>query len=481
VRSSAKPAPQADAPAPQADADGFRVLLVSTYELGHQPLGLASPAAWLADAGAHVTCNDLSIEPLDEAAVRDSDLIAIHLHMHASTRLALAALDRVKALNASAHICFYGLYAPLNEDLLRRRGGHTVLGGEFEEGLVALLRRLAGGDNTEQVEPVISLAKQRFQVPARDGLPALSEYAHLRTADGPRTVGYVEASRGCKHRCRHCPVVPVYDGTFRVVQSDVVLDDIRRQVDGGAEHITFGDPDFFNGVGHALALVEALHATFPRLTYDATIKVEHLLRHARHLRLLADTGCQFVTTAVESVDDRVLGLLDKGHTRDDFADAVVLARDAGLTLSPTFMPFTPWATPDGYLDLLRQIVELDLIAHVAPVQLVIRMLVTYGSRLLELEEVRRMVGEFDADALAYPWAHEDPAVDRLQADLTAVVAEGETAGDSRQTVFARLWHRAHAACGLEAPLLATNDAMVPHLSEPWYCCAEPTAGQLAAI
>ena len=37
-----------------------RVALISTYEMGRQPFGLASPAAWLRRAGAQVTALDLS-------------------------------------------------------------------------------------------------------------------------------------------------------------------------------------------------------------------------------------------------------------------------------------------------------------------------------------------------------------------------------------------------------------------------------------
>jgi len=134
-----------------------------------------------------------------------------------------------------------------------------------------------------------------------------------------RTVGYTEASRGCKHLCRHCPVVPVYQGHFRVVQRDVVLEDIRRQVAAGAQHVTFGDPDFFNGFGHAAELVRTFGREFPGVSYDVTIKVEHLLRHADFLPVLRDTGCAFVVSAVESVDDYVLQhIFDKGHTRADF-------------------------------------------------------------------------------------------------------------------------------------------------------------------
>ncbi len=321
----------------------LKVTLISTYDLGHQPFGLASPAAWLREAGAEVYCLDLAVQPIDAQMLAGTDLLAVHLPMHTATRLATDALAEIRRAAADAHLCFFGLYAPMNEQFLRAIGGQTILGGEFENGLLSLYRRLRkGGASKNQDEPVISLAKQRFRVPNRDGLPGHAEYAHLTDTEGQqRLAGYTEASRGCKHTCRHCPVVPVYDGNFRVVQRDVVMADIRQQVAAGAEHITFGDPDFFNGVGHGLCLVEEFHAAYPGITYDVTIKVEHLLRHAEHLGTLVRTGCLFVTTAVESLDDTVLMHLQKGHTREDFFRLVALSREVGLNLAPTFLPFTP--------------------------------------------------------------------------------------------------------------------------------------------
>ncbi len=125
----------------------MRAVLISTYDLGHQPFGLASPAAWLARAGAEVTCVDLAVGPLDEAAVAAADLVAFYVPMHTATRLAVRALERVRRLNPRAHLCFYGLYAPANEHFLRSLGVQTILGGEFEGGLVALLKRLSAGDS----------------------------------------------------------------------------------------------------------------------------------------------------------------------------------------------------------------------------------------------------------------------------------------------------------------------------------------------
>lgn len=451
----------------------MRVVLISTYELGRQPFGLASPAAWLRRGGSEVTCLDLSRQELPEAVVRSADLIAFYVPMHTATRLAVELIEPIRQLNPRAHLCFYGLYAPMNEAYLRRLGADTILGGEFEEGLARLAQRLQNGDAAQPL-PVISLSRQHFLTPDRAGLAPLREYAHLVLPNGQhRVAGYTEASRGCKHLCRHCPIVPVYNGVFRVVEREVVLQDIRQQVAAGAEHITFGDPDFFNGPAHALAIVRALHEEFPSLSYDVTIKVEHLLKQAGHLRELRDTGCAFVVTAVESVDDTILNRLDKGHTRRDFLAVVELCRIAGLALGPTFVPFTPWTTLTGYCDLLRVLAGHSLIENVAPIQLAIRLLIPAGSRLLELPDVREMVAPFDEAGLVHAWRHADPRVDALAEEVQGIVQPGEKLGRTRTETFGKIWSAAHRAAEPKkrpplTPILVAR-AAIPYLTEPWYC------------
>ncbi len=107
----------------------MKVVLLSTYELGHQPFGLASPAAWLSQAAVEVTCLDLAVQRLDEDAVGGADLVAFYLPMHTATRLAVPLIERVRQLNKGAHLACYGLYAPMNETYLRRLGVNTILGG----------------------------------------------------------------------------------------------------------------------------------------------------------------------------------------------------------------------------------------------------------------------------------------------------------------------------------------------------------------
>jgi radical SAM superfamily enzyme YgiQ (UPF0313 family) len=436
----------------------LRILLVSTYELGHQPFGLASPKAWLLRAGHDVTSVDLSKTPLSESAVREADAVAFSLPMHTATRLAIPVIERVKRVNPAARIACYGLYAPLNAGLLRSLGVEAILGGEFERSLV----RWAAGEEV----PEVSLDKLAFTKPDR-GDPHAS-YAKLRTTFGSKLVAYTEASRGCKHLCRHCPVVPVYQGQFRVLQRDVVLEDIRQQIAQGASHVTFGDPDFLNGPTHAMRIVEALHAEFPEVTYDATIKIEHLLKHRDLLGPLHDTGCLFVTTAVESLDDVVLAKLEKNHTRRDFFECVSLARDVGLALQPTFLAFTPWTTIENYRDLLRVLRDLDLVESVASVQLALRLLITSSSRLLELEDIRSVAGPFDKKLLIYPWTHTDAQVDVLGARVFRLVDKLQKQGLNRTEIFAAIWRETG-----EEPLPENFHllprAAIPYLDEPWYC------------
>ena len=410
----------------------MRVLLISTYDLGRQPLGLASPAAWLQRSGVEVDCVDTSREKLTDERIAAAELVAFYLPMHTATRLASPLIDRVRRVNPGADLAAYGLYAPINEAWLRDKGVTQVMG---PEGFAPQANR------------------QLPMVPYRAGLPPLARYAQLQMPDGSRrVVGSTDATRGCKHLCRHCPIVPVYNGRFYAIPVDAVFEDIRQQVAAGAQHISFGDPDFFNGPTHARRIVERLAAELPGVTYDVTIKIEHILKHASMLPLLAGTGCLFITSAVESIDDAVLQHLRKGHTRADFVTAVHLCREAGITLSPTFVPFTPWTTLEGYDELLRTLDALDVMAQVAPIQLAIRLLITNGSPLLELADIQAVTTEFDPASLTWPWRHTDPRVDALQ-----------------QSVMRDVMEKSNAA------------RAVPHMTEAWYCCAEPSAEDMRLI
>lgn len=456
----------------------FHVVLISPYELGRQPFALAHPAAHLLARGFAVALIDLSQQKIDPAQLRNANVIGIYLGMHTAARIAIEALPRLRELAPQAQFCAYGLYAPQNADFLRRHGIDVVFGGEFESDLLQWCEALLSG------RPAVEKTqKVAFIRPARELLPSLGKYAHLKMPDGSKRVsGFVEASRGCKHLCRHCPVVPVYQGRFRAIDIDVVMEDITQQVAAGAQHISFGDADFLNGPTHAKRVIARMHQTFPELSYDCTIKIEHLLAHSEVIAELARTGCLFVTSAVESVDDRVLEYLRKGHSNADFTRAALLMREHGLALAPTFVPFTPWTTAEGYLGLLRRLVELDLVDSVPPIQLAIKLLVPRGSYLFQIAGFEQLLGPFDEKLFGYPWRHQDGRLDVLQAQLQAFAAQADNDGLSRAQSFAEIWRIAHVQLELEPPPLTLAAGQAPaHMSEPWYCCAEPTSQQLQSF
>jgi radical SAM superfamily enzyme YgiQ (UPF0313 family) len=449
------------------------VLLVACYELGHQPLQVAVPAAELRVRGHDVRALDLALDPWDDDLAAWADRIAFSVPMHTATRIARTAIGTVRSARPDVPVCCYGLYAQMASDV-----ADCVLAGETT---AALADWVEG-----RVEPgaaVVRLGREAAApgapVPARDLLPALDRYAHLLVTDGHGNderlpVGYVEASHGCAHRCRHCPVPVVYDGRIRIVDADAVIADIAQQVDAGALHITFGDPDFLNGVHHSLRVVRAMHARFPGITFDCTVKVEHVLAHAEIWPELAASGCRFVVSAFESVDDDILARLDKGHTTADAARAVELLRENGIEVRPSFMPFTPWTTLEDVRALLAFVAEHDLVENVDPVQYTIRLLIPQGSLVLELPDVASMVGPYDPARGSYEWAAPDPVLDDLQARLAAIVEEHVGLGTPLPETYAAVCRAAGAPVPDPLPVLRGR----PRLSEPWFCCAEPTAQQI---
>jgi radical SAM superfamily enzyme YgiQ (UPF0313 family) len=447
------------------------VLLVACYELGHQPLTLAWPAAFLEQQGYAPALMDLSVEPFDAEKVRRARLIAVSVPMHTALRLGVRVAERVREINPDCHLAFYGLYATLNADYLRSHGVDSVLAGEVEGALAELVAAVEREGPTA-APPAPRLEKLPFPRPSRHQLPSLKKYARLERDGRQELAGYVEASRGCRHLCTHCPIPPVYGGRFFVVPREVVLADVGQLVEAGASHITYGDPDFLNGPGHAFRLARDLHAAFPQVTFDVTTKIEHLLRHRGRLGELAAAGCLFIVSAVESLSDTVLSHLAKGHTRADVFEALHAVRGAGITLRPTWVPFTPWTTLADYRDMLDFVEREGLIDAVDPVQLSIRLLVPPGSLLAESEAMRPYLERLVAEDFYYAWSHPDPAMERLHREVTAVVAEGAQSGQEAAAIFARICALADAAAGQPprpAPLANAPARRAPRLSEPWFC------------
>lgn len=466
------------------------ILLIACYELGHQPLSLAWPQAFFQREGLETATLDLAVQPFDDAVAAQAEFVAISVPMLTALRLGVEAAKRVRALNPKAHICFFGLYAWLNEDYLLNGIADSVIAGEYEEPLVKLAHAIRSGDGLPAQIEGVSLPARRaqptlnrlpFPEPNRHGLQPLDGYARYTHNDIAYLAGYVEASRGCLHTCNHCPIVPVYEGRFFIVPQATVLADIRQQVQAGAEHITFGDPDFLNGPKHALAVTRALHQEFPQVTFDFTTKVEHIIEHRDLFPEFASLGCTFVISAVESVSNTVLEKLAKGHTAADIDTALGILDNAGIALQPTLVAFTPWTTLEDYIQQIEWIGERGLAEYIPPIQLSIRLLIPPRSHILSLPDTPTWIGPLDAEAFTYRWSHPDPRMDTLFAKVSLIVEEADCCGEPVLQTYAKIREAAYSLAGTPTPLPTAPQLTrptPPRLTENWFCCAEPTRAQI---
>ncbi len=503
------------------------ILLISCYELGHQPIGLAQPVGFLKQKGFNPFTLDMAVEDIDLQRVNQASVVGISVPMHTALSLGCQVAERIRHINPNAHICFYGLYASLNAGFLLERLADSVIGGEYEIPLLNLIEQLANSQSTQdtpkgngpdlarQVEGVsragsivppqlkrINWSSRDatgdrsgvtvFPVPTRAQLPTLHEYARLEYQGQEHVVGYVEASRGCLHTCLHCPIVPVYRGRFFLFPAEVVLADIRQQVKAGAVHITIGDPDFLNGPGHSLNLVRTMHKEFPHVTFDFTTKIEHILKHESLFKEFRQLGCLFVISAVESFSETVLSHLDKGHSRQDIFKALHILQSSGITLRPSLVAFTPWTTLEDYAEMFELVEEHRLIDCIDPVQYSVRLLVPPGSALLAPPETHpipmvQFLGSLDQEKFQHTWAHPDPRMDSLQRAVTTAVENSTKAKEDPERTFYRLWKLVYDATGHKfsslnkSPSMNPDRVRPPRMTEPWFCCAEPTTDQFHSV
>ncbi len=456
------------------------ILLVSCYELGHQPAGIAFAAGFLHRAGYSTAAMDVSVEGFDAEKIKRARFVAISVPMHTALRLGARVAEAIRRLNPACHICFYGMYASLNSDYLLSEFADSIIGGEVEQSLVALVESIdtdratdIAGVTTRNKKSLPVLERLNFAAPDRSSLPSLDRYARLAFKGEERLAGYVEASRGCLHHCAHCPIPSVYDGRFFAVPREIVLQDIRGLVERGARHITFGDADFLNGPTHSLRITGAMHEEFPHVTFDFTAKVEHILKHKDLFSDFARSGCVFVVSAVESLSDAVLSRLDKGHTRDDIFEALRIVRGAGVALRPSFVAFTPWTAIDDYIDMLEFIEANDLIDHVDAVQYSIRLLVPPGSVLLSQSDSQTWIGPLNQESFTYEWRHEDARMDELHREVSRVVETAATKNEDAMETFYRVREMAYLARGDAPPVRLKQVSPLrlrpPRLTEAWFC------------
>jgi radical SAM superfamily enzyme YgiQ (UPF0313 family) len=456
----------------------MRLLLVSTYELGHQPVHLASPAAALAEAGIDVVAIDLAVEDWDTSRLDGVDAVAISVPMHTAMRLAIPMARELRRQRPELPIAFYGLYAGVGQEKVVGAAADSVFVGEYEPALVEWA--LAVGSDNDRSGVSRSRGRSRFHRPERSSLPGHDNYARLEWMGEARLAAAVEASHGCRHRCRHCPIPVVYDGRMRVVGADSVLADIDQLASDGIQHVTFGDPDFLNAPRYSMDLLRNAHTAHPGLTFDVTVKVEHILAHRSLWPEMADLGVLFVVSAFESTDDRTLGILDKNHTAVDMSEAVAVLRSSGIHVRPTWLPFFPWTSPTDLAGIVGFIDDHRLWSATDPVQLAIKLLIPEGSLLESHPAVVPYLTAYQPESLSWSWQFADPTTERLHGELDSIAADASDCGAEAGDTLHRMRNGIGEIAGVDQATMPSSPP-APFLTESWFCCAEPTAGQAAAV
>ena len=186
-------------------------------------------------------CLDLSVEPWDPPLVGWADAVAFSVPMHTATRHG----PRARAAASTAPTCAYGLYAAMCHGVV-----DVTIAGEYEAALVAW----ANGTSTP-VTPVLDRSPPRRGAHARSQRAAAARPLRALIDAAGRPAASVEASHGCAHRCRHCPVPVVYDGRIRIVDEDAVLADVAQLVAAGRDAPDLRRPRLPQRAAHSLRVV----------------------------------------------------------------------------------------------------------------------------------------------------------------------------------------------------------------------------------
>jgi radical SAM superfamily enzyme YgiQ (UPF0313 family) len=267
---------------------------------------------------------------------------------------------------------------------------------------------------------------------------------------------------------------------FKTFGTEKIITDVTNQVEEGAKHISFNDPDFFNGPKHALKILQLLNEKHPSITYDSTIKVEHILKYPDYFQELKNLNMLFVISAFETTNDHVLNILQKNHSSNDLNKAVELSLENNIDIRPTWMPFSPWTEQNDLISIIKLIENYKLRETVDPIQLTIKLLIPKNSLILKRPEMEEYLLNYDPASFSYAWKYKFPNIDNIQNELFTYVLQHESENEYMQYLGLVDILESHTGETLLNPE-KYNQRIVPKLSETWFCCAEPNKIQLDRI
>ena len=440
----------------------MKILLLSFYDLGKQPKIISELYKKLDNGSNQIDIVDYSIEEKN-LTLDNYDVLGIYASMHTASVLAEQYLRDRKLPNK---LFVFGLYANVFSEMFSNfQSIHS-----FDSDELASLLEV-------QLNPNYSF---KHSVPDRTILPSITDYSHIVDGSNNLIAGSVETTYGCKHECTHCPVPIEFKGMFKTFGTEKIITDVTNQVEEGAKHISFNDPDFFNGPKHALKILQLLNEKHPSITYDSTIKVEHILKYPDYFQELKNLNMLFVISAFETTNDHVLNILQKNHSFNDLNKAVELSLENKIDIRPTWMPFSPWTEQNDLISIIKLIENYKLRETVDPIQLTIKLLVPKNSLILKRPEMKEYLLDYDPSSFSYAWKYKFPNIDNIQNELFTYVLQHESENEYAQYLGLVDILESHT----NETLLNSekySQRIVPKLSETWFCCAEPNKIQLDRI
>ena len=437
----------------------MKILLTSFYDLGKQPKIIAEIVDRYNSAEIDFDFFDFSVEDQNKD-LENYDVLGIYAPMHTATILSIEYIKDKKLPNK---MFTFGLYGSVLEDF----NSSIRYIKDIESDELALFLEI--NDDHQ-----FSL---KNNIPNRQIFPDISNYAHLVDGSNNIIAGSVETTYGCKHSCTHCPVPISFNGTFKTYSLEKIISDVENQVNQGAKHISFNDPDFFNGPIHALKILESLNKKFPTITYDSTIKVEHIIKYKKYFKELSSLNMVFVISAFETTNDLVLSILEKNHTSNDLNTSIEISQDFGIDVRPTWMPFSPWTELNDLSNIVNLIEKYKLRETVDPIQLTIKLLIPKHSLIIKKPEINKYLGNYEKNSLSFKWEYENNDVEKLQSSLFDFILHNSELDEHKQ--YLGMVNIIEKFTDTELLKNSTYDFKnASKLSETWFCCAEPSKIQL---
>lgn len=342
----------------------MKILLINPPYFGieddrlEQNLGLAYIASYLRQNGFENTeiIEMTGTSDMEEALKKLSPADVYGLSCYTTTYSNVKSIISyiIAHINSQAYIFVGGPHpSALPKQTLLESGADAVITGEGEQAALMLMQKLRDG------QPIRGIIYGQG-VEHLDCLPyplrlLPKDAPFTRTFQGKRTMSMI-ATRGCPFSCVHCNSTIMGGGSKGIRSRSIenILGEIRYLKRLGFWSFRFNDDNF---LAHA-QIVELLRQI-------AKEGIEfRIFGHLQYLtdeicRLLRQSGCQFVSIGIESLNPKNLKFLHK-YNNIIYLHHLENAKKYGLTIRASFMVGLPFDTNESIEYFFKKSAQLSI-------------------------------------------------------------------------------------------------------------------------